>query len=161
MSWTKRQLVIGALEEIGIASFEYDLQADELQSALKRLDVMMAEWNSRGVRIGYPLVSNPENSELDSDSNVPDSAVEAIMTNLAMKLAPSYGREVSRETKTSAKNGLTNQLREAGVLDPVEKQFSGTLPLGQGNKYHNYQHRNFFGKQREELYAGPDSKLEL
>mgnify|MGYP000518919073 CR=1 FL=1 len=45
MSYTKRQFVIAAFEEIGLASYTFDITDDELSSACRRLDAMMAEWN--------------------------------------------------------------------------------------------------------------------
>ena len=33
MSWTKRQYIVDAFEEIGLASYVYDLQPEQLQSA--------------------------------------------------------------------------------------------------------------------------------
>ena len=57
MSWTKRQFINAALEEIGLASYVFDIQPEELESALRRLDAMMADWNAKGIRIGYPLSS--------------------------------------------------------------------------------------------------------
>ena len=48
MGWTKRQFVAQAFEEIGLASYVFDLTPEQLQSALRRLDTMMAAWNALG-----------------------------------------------------------------------------------------------------------------
>ena len=40
MGWTKRQFVTQAFEEIGLASYVFDLTPEQLQSALRRLDAM-------------------------------------------------------------------------------------------------------------------------
>ena len=77
MSWTKREIVTGAFEEIGLASYVFDLQPEQMQAGLRRLDNMMATWNSRGLRIGYPLADNPGDSDLDQDATVTDEAIEA------------------------------------------------------------------------------------
>jgi hypothetical protein len=55
MSYTKRQFVTAAFEEIGLASYVFDLTNDELTSACKRLDAMMADWNAKGIRLSYPI----------------------------------------------------------------------------------------------------------
>ena len=47
MGYTKRQFVTAALEEIGLASYVFDLQPEQLQSALRRLDAMISEWNGK------------------------------------------------------------------------------------------------------------------
>ena len=37
MSYTKRQLLSGAFDELGLADYIYDLAADQLEMALRRL----------------------------------------------------------------------------------------------------------------------------
>jgi len=75
VSWTKREIVTNAFEEVGLASYAFDLQPEQLQAGLRRLDNMMATWNSRGLRIGYPLTNSPAGSDLDDDANVMDEAI--------------------------------------------------------------------------------------
>mgnify|MGYP003525752305 CR=1 FL=1 len=55
MGWTKRQFVTQAFEEIGLAAYVFDLTPEQLQSALRRLDSMMASWNAKGIRLGYQI----------------------------------------------------------------------------------------------------------
>lgn len=160
MSWTKRQLIEGALEEIGIASSLYDIQADQLESALRRLDAMMAEWNIEGLRLGYPLGSIAT-SELSQDSGIPSSATEAVLTNLAIKLAPSYGKIASRETKISAKKGYGALQMKALADQPQQKAFPHSLPLGAGNKRYNNNNQVFFPTPDDPVDVGPDSLLDL
>ena len=74
MSWTKRQFITQAFEEIGLAAYVFDLTPDQLDSALRRMDAMVAGWNANGVRINYPLPNNPEDSDIDQPSGVPDFA---------------------------------------------------------------------------------------
>lgn len=131
MSYTKRQFVTAAFEEIGLASYVYDLQPEQLQAALRKLDGMMATWNSKGVRLSYPIPTSPENSDLDEETNVPDRANEAIYLNLAVRLAPTVGKTASPETKINAKMAYDTLLIEAAK--PIEQQITD-LPSGAGNK---------------------------
>lgn len=132
MGYSKRQFVAAAFEEIGLASYAFDLQPQQFESALRRLDAMMASWNALGIRLGYPLPSSPQFSDLDAQSEVPDSANEAIITNLAIKLAPGYGKQVMPETKATAKETYNTLLSRAAV--PMEQQLPSTMPSGAGNK---------------------------
>lgn len=132
MGYTKRQFINGAFEEIGLADYVFDLSPEQLQSALRRLDAMMMEWNAQGIRLGYPIASSPQDSDLDSDTFAPDSAWEAIITNLAIRIAPGYGKTVSPDTKISAKGAYNILLQRATF--PLEKQLPETMPIGQGNK---------------------------
>ena len=160
MSWTKRQFIVAALEEIGLASYVFDILPEELESALRRLDAMMADWNVKGIRIGYPL-SSIANSSVAQATGVPDSANEAIISNLGMRLAPSYGVMVPREVKISAKNGLMTLLTRAGVIQPREKQLPSTLPVGAGNKPWRGSNENFMPEPTDNVDAGPDSELDF
>lgn len=152
MGFTKKQFVRAALEEIGIADYVFDLQPEQMESALTRLDAMIAQWNSRGIRIGYPLPGSPEFSDLDYESNVPDAANEAIITNLAIRIAPSYGKVVSRETKMIANKSYKSLLSITSVIQ--ERQFPDTLPAGQGNK--TWRYYDPFIRNYRYLASGPD-----
>ena len=130
MSYSKGELASAALEEIGIADYEFDISPEQRQSAIQRLDSMMAEWNGRGLRLSYPI-SKIENSDPDDDSNIPDWAWEAVVTNLAIKIAPSYGKTVSPDTKVAAKHAF-NTLYSV-FAKPREMQLS-SMPKGAGYK---------------------------
>ena len=45
MGYTKRQYIEAALTEIGLADYVFNSTPQDLQTALRRLDGMMAEWN--------------------------------------------------------------------------------------------------------------------
>jgi len=66
MGYSKRQFVEAAFEEVGLAAYVFDLQPQQLESALRRLDAMMAEWNAKGIRLGYPLPGSPQNSDINA-----------------------------------------------------------------------------------------------
>jgi hypothetical protein len=156
MGWTKRQFIEQAFEEIGYASYVYDLQPEQLQAALRRLDAMMTTWNGRGIRLAYPATSTPENSDLDTETDVPDRANEAIYLNLALRLAPTVGKVVSIETKRAAKVAYNVVLQQSVI--PSELQFPATLPAGAGNKPWRYDDP-FVNKPKDPLDAGPDGEI--
>jgi hypothetical protein len=149
MSWTKRQLVVQAFEEIGYASYAYDLQPEQLQAGLRRLEAMMGTWNGRGIRLSYPLTSNPDAAELDVNSNVPDSANEAIYTNLAIRIAPIVGKTTSAETNRAARAAYMELLSRFAM--PQEQQFPATLPAGAGNKP---------WREDDPFLPGPESQID-
>lgn len=158
MGWTKREFVTQAFDEIGLASYAFDLTPDQMQSALRRLDTMIAAWNALGIRLGYPLPSNPQDSDLDEQTNVPDSSNEAIYTNLAIKLAPSYGKQVMPDTKMTAKESYNTLLSRAAM--PMEQQLPGTMPSGAGNKsWRNYD-TPFLRRPVDPVIAGQDGVIE-
>jgi hypothetical protein len=159
MGYSKRQFVSAAFEEIGLASYAFDLQPEQLQSALRRLDSMMADWNGKGIRLGYPLPSSPQFSDLDAESEVPDSANEAIITNLAVKIAPGYGKQVMPDTKATAKETYNTLLSRAAV--PLEQQLPGTMPSGAGNKPWRVYDDPFLRPPVDPVLAGQDGPIQF
>lgn len=158
MSWTKRQFVTEAFDSIGLAGYVFDLQPEQLQSALRKLDSMMATWNAKGIRLGYPLPSSPQDSDLDEETNVPDSAFEAVYANLALKIAPSFGKQVAIEVKVAAKQAYDTLLQRATA--PIEKQLPSTMPLGAGKKPWRFDDPFVLGP-KDQLTAGANDLLEI
>ena len=130
MGWTKRDYVTAAMEEIGLGSYAFEIAPEHEQMALRRLDAMVAEWSARGIRIPWPIASGTE-IDPTQQSDAPDTARQAIMTNLAIRLAGPFGKTVSAELKITARQSLTNLVRDAARIP--EMQMPGGMPLGAGN----------------------------
>ena len=130
MSWTKLQLVTGAFDELSLG-VEFDIDPSEQQTMLRRLDAMMATWEARGVRVGYAFPSEPDASDLNTDSGLPDSAAETAMLNLAIRCAPSYGKAVSPDTRRVAREGF--DLLLIATAQPQSQQLA-SMPRGAGNR---------------------------
>lgn len=158
MGWTKRQFVEQAFEEIGLAAYVYDLTPEQMQSALRRLDAMMAGWNTNGIRIGWPVPSTPDASELDVDTKVPDAANEAIYINLGLRIAPSFGKQISAETKADADAAYSNLLNQTSAPTP-ERQFPNSMARGAGNKPWRNVNNPFLNKPVDPLEAGSDNEI--
>lgn len=134
MGYTKRQFVEGAGEEIGMASYVFDIPPETLDAWLRRLDAMMAEWNGQGIRLGYPIPNNPDDSELDQETVVPNWANTAIITNLAIRIAPGEGKAVTAETKSIAFKSFNIVASRSATVPQM--QLPGTMPLGSGNRWY-------------------------
>lgn len=159
MGWTRRQFVVQAFEEIGYASYTYDLEPEQLESAGRRLDAMVASWNGKGIRLGYPLPSSPEKADLDAETEVPDYANEAIYVNLATRIAPTVGKTLSIETKALAKSTYNLLLQHAAR--PMEQQLPNTMPSGAGNKPWRDHNNPFLRDPIDPLLAGEDGPIEF
>ena len=130
-SWTKRQVLEQAYAEIGKASYDFDIQPEELQHGLRVLDAMLATWAQKGIRIAW--AGGDGYGDVDASTNVPEWATEALYLNLAIRLAPSIGRAVSPDTKQSAKSAYNAVL--ARCVIPGEMQVRGYA--GSGSWYGN------------------------
>jgi len=160
MGWTNRDIINQAFEEIGLAGYVFDLQPQQIESAVRRLDAMMATWNGKGLRLGYPVPNSPGSGDPDENTNVSDMAVEAMILNLAVRIAPIYGKTVSPDTKATAK-GAYNQLM-AQAARPIEMQRDAySIPAGAGHKGWRDSRDPFLVQPTDELQAGPDSLLEF
>ncbi len=152
--YTKRQFIEAALEELGLASYAFDMQPQQMISAGRRLDAMAGEWNGKGIRLGYPI-SNPTTIDLNEQTNVPDSANEAIITNLAIRLAPSFGRQVMPGTMATAKQAYNTVLSRSAL--PPEQQLP-SMPAGAGQKPWRIGNP-FTPEPEDDIAVGPDGVL--
>jgi hypothetical protein len=159
MSYTKRQFVQAAFNEIGLESYEFDLQPEDFDMALRRLDSMIAEWNAQGIRVGYPIPTSPEDSDLDEETGVQDAANEAIITNLAIKVAPAFGKTPAVETKISASKAYKTLLSK--TMQVPKQQMPSTMPSGAGNRPWNGVYRPFLYPPCDPIEAGKDSIIEF
>lgn len=155
MSYTKRQIILSAMSEIGLSSYSFDLSADQIEQALWRLDAMMEDWATRGIRLGYPSAASPELSNAYTETNLPGYAQTAVITNLAVQIAPSYGKAVSPQTLATARASLNSLLARAAM--PSEMQL-GALPAGAGHKDVD---EPFLAPPTDTLVAGPDAGLDF
>jgi len=143
--WTKKQLIEQAFDELALAGFVYDLDPDQLESALRRMDTMLAQWSGAGIALGYLLPAGPDDSNIDDASGIPDAAIEAVYMNLAVRIAASRGKTLTAETKLAAKRAydrlLGNVARAAARAVPMPN----TMPRGAGNKPWRHGVPFFFG----------------
>lgn len=132
-TWTKQQFIDESLAEIGIDAETYSVTSNDYARALKRLDAMVATWDNRGITVGYPMHDDPANSALTEETDVPDRARDPIIYGLAVKLASMYGRQVMRETKLAARDGLQSLALFATRPESTVK-LPERLPIGSGHK---------------------------
>ena len=119
--WTKQDVIAQAFSEIGKGA-DFDLQPEDMQTALRKLDAMLATWGgAMGVRIGY--AGGDGKGDLGVSTAVPDWAYEALYLNLALKLCPDYGKTPNPVTVMGAKTAL-DAVRGRGVI-PATRTISG------------------------------------
>jgi hypothetical protein len=116
---------------------------------------MECPWHS----LGYPLPSSPQDSDLDEQTNVPDSSNEAIYTNLAIKLAPSYGKQVMPDTKATAKESYNTLLSRAAM--PMEQQMPAPCQPVQATSLGASTTTHSSVRPYDPVLAGQDGPLEF
>lgn len=132
MSLTNREVINQALVELGIGATAHSSTAEELQDALLRLRGIVAVWTSTGSGGGYA-----GSNSLDEDSGIPVDGERGLICQLAVDLAPSYGKQASRQTMAAAKSGSSLMARKRAVV-PRRRIDVGAIPAGAGHKYEPY-----------------------
>lgn len=156
MGWTKREFIVQGFEEVGLADYVFDLQPEQLLGGLRRLDSMMATWSGKGIKIGYPLPSSPSSSDIDAETEVPDSANEAIYLNLAIRIGPALGKVIPIELKAAAKAAYNALLSNS--INVIEQRLPTSLPLGAGNKTID---NEFVRPEDNGVITSPKNKVEF
>lgn len=128
-NWTKRDIINQAFSELGKDAD--DISPESYQSALRQLDAMMAQWALQGIRIGY--IGGDGKGDIDLDVNVPLWAVEGLYFNLAVRMAPGFGKTPSAQTLMGAKEGKDTLMANSSAS--TERKIVGYA--GAGGYYPN------------------------
>lgn len=132
MAWTKAQIVADAFGEIALAGHVFDIEPEEEQRAARRLEMMLGNWEGRGITLGYSFASDPGAIEMSTDSGLPDAAVETVVINLAKRIAAGFGKALTPQQLQDAQTSFAVLLRQASA--PPEMQLPATMPRGAGLK---------------------------
>lgn len=127
---TVNEIVTGALQLLEVNVAESAIEAPEAEDGLVSLNDMMNEWNVDGIDVGYETLD-----EIDDELFVDLGAIGAIKANLAVYIAPEYGRTVSASLQKRA-NRSKRSLRASIPLN--SSAFPDTLPIGSGNEDNNF-----------------------
>jgi hypothetical protein len=130
----KGDIIDSAFEECGRAGFVFDTQPEEKTTALRRLNALMYELrDSKGIDLGYdfPLPGTlGSGSEL---SGIPWSVLDAVVTMLALRIAPAMGKTLSPESKAAF--ARSTALLQSVYASIPTMELAGKTPLGQGNRW--------------------------
>lgn len=134
MGWTKRAIVEDAYAELALASYQFDLTPEEMQFGLRRLDLLMATLMAGGTVLPYSMSLSPTDGDLDQDSGLPLTAVEAVVINLAVRIAAGKGKALAQSTKQNAKSAMDALLVSLSHTDLRQQQLRSSTPRGSGNR---------------------------
>lgn len=134
MSWTKRQLIADAFGELALAGYDFDISPDEEAFALRKLNTMMATWGALSLHLGFHMNASAETGDLDEPSGLPLFAVEAVVQNLAVRMAASKGKTLPRSTLTTAKTSYDAMVSKVAADQVQQQQLPSGTPRGAGRK---------------------------
>ena len=127
------EIIEDALREINVIS-EVDSASDEQGSyGLRKLNQQMALWQERDIdNLGWFPQDDTTNS-----SPIPDYAELAVVTSLAVALAPKYGASVSPELAAVAAGSMNTLLRKS-ISEKLDNADMSHMPVGTGNAEGRY-----------------------
>lgn len=124
--YTARSIIERAAKAILVQAADSTLEADEYADGLEALNGLMLAYEADGIRLGYRKVC-----DLSDVVTVPDGAIRAVVSNLALELAPMFGVSPNPALVLQAERGIRT-LEHLG-LGLGEMRFPTTLPRGSGN----------------------------
>lgn len=137
MTETAESVIDDTYLTLGVKPAEQPLEAHAFQQGVRFLNRMMERLDAEGVSLGFTVVSNP-----DDLITVSPGAIEGIIFNLAVTLAPSFSKIVTPELALNARDGMDAMLRLAENNPPA--RFPCTLPIGSGNEWRGSQIDPFY-----------------
>jgi hypothetical protein len=130
-SITKGTLVVRALGKLGIANYVFDTEAEEDNSALRQLDSMAARWQDKLDGLSYVQPASNGQSLPSDASGIDEADVDAFISNLAITLAPDYGKtpapQLNKVAAESRSEIFTKYARR------IEYRLPSRLATGAGN----------------------------
>ena len=129
MSWTKRQLLEQSFAGLGMASWQNDLEPEDINFALNFMDSMVSSW---GMNLGYLQSSTPKTSDPDQASGLPLDANLAVWSNVAIGIAPKFGKNPAVMLQRTAALSFDQLQSRVAIVIPM--RFDKTLGVGAGNK---------------------------
>lgn len=129
---TKQTIINMAYEQASLSGYEFDHTPEEVISALRQLDAMMAQWASESIDLSYNFPPVFGEGDPADTSGIPDFAIMPAAISLALLIAPGIGKTMSSEARTTLIKGMT-AIRAATATIPTRLLQRGT-PRGQGQK---------------------------
>jgi hypothetical protein len=143
MAWTKRKLIEQSFEELALASYVFDITDEELQSALNRLESLMATWLGMGLALPYMF---SDDGNLDASSGLPLLANEAVYLTLAQRIAASKGKSCPPSLSAAARAAYGALLSWSARQAVREQQQPNGMPRGAGQKSWRSTQRPYFNQ---------------
>jgi len=156
VTWTKRQIIEQAFDELALASYTFDITPDELQAAGRRLDAQMATWANLGLVLPYKFAASAV-IDVEAESGLPMVAIEATYLALAVKTAASKGKALSTSTTRAAKAAYDALLLVTVKDQTREVQLASGTPCGSGHKGHTALGGAFFADPNTDTLKLGDS----
>ena len=144
------------LAEILVRQSEAPLEPDEFQDTIFAMNNYMTALAATGVNLGYTVVS-----DLGDDITIAAGAMQGLVANVAIAVAPQFGMTATPELAEKARMGLL-AMRKLGITREPTRHPS-TLPIGSGNEhdFHHNHHHHFYPGLDEDIVSETGNSIGL
>lgn len=141
----KIDIILQAYDILRINGLTTTPGSGENGNALNRMESLVASWQLYNICLGYNFQDSPD---LNEDSGLSLREKDALAYNLAARLAPRYGKQLSREDRAQGK------ILYEGLFSPIpaQREPDSYQPTGSGNSL-GYYKRDRFRFQGPEINA--------
>ena len=139
---TALQIVNAAAEKIGVKTAEIALEASDYQVIFDEMNDMLSEWADSNITPAFTDVL------LSTDTvNIERDAVGAVKNNLAIRVAPIFGRQITPSLAAIALQTYNRLLASTVYIGDVA--YPDTLPTGSGNDCYTEDNRFYTPNKSE------------
>lgn len=139
---TKIQLIDRAYSKLKISGITVNPTADDVSLAIAELETMADEWqNTRNICLFYNFEDMPDPA---TESGIPRRYENGVQTNLAMRLAPEFGKQVPQELFMQASQSLdaiSGQAMREIISPPL---YPRRQPVGEANSLRFNRWRRYY-----------------
>lgn len=146
---TKIDIINAAFSRLRISGLTVQATPEDIDLALNRLEGMAREWHTR-VNSGYFFETSPASN---TPHNVPREYWAAYESNLAIRMAPDFGKEITAALLMEARATYSNMSARLALVKPVRPP--ARQPIGSGNRRFNQADQYY--QPQEEAPLSPDT----
>lgn len=155
MATTAAQVTKAILQEILVHGSESELEADEFQDTVFAMNNYMFAQAAIGINLGYTEVA-----DLGDTITVAPGAIQGIISNVAVMVAPQFGAAIEQSLIQKAKVGLDAMRKLSRNITPTPHP--STLPIGAANELdHVFDDQHFFPETDENILTETNNNIGL
>lgn len=154
---TAATVILDSMQLLVVQASEAPIEADEAQTCIRAMNRLMARLEVNGIALGYTTVSN-----LASPITIPDGAIDGLVYNLAVAIAPHFlqpDEPIPALVLQGAKDGLDAMRNIAVVAQPAA--FPCTLPVGSGTEEPGFLNSHFYPCPQDQILTEDNQNILL
>ncbi len=151
---TKGELVVAALRKLGVASDATltDIEPQSLEDGVVDLESMMYEWfeDGAGIHTGYKFADEDAPIDQGDEHGLHKQAINAVIHNLATRIAPDYQIAPLDKVITTARYGKERLMRSYALkrAKNARSHHPDGFPIGSGNRLLTMTGQRYFHRRK-------------